>query len=148
MYVFIYFLPIATDIFFCSFLGMSRSNRAPPPFTRGTKAPLASVKAKNAPPPREQQKTISVGVADKGDKADPSKKRPTDVEGRDTNPKKHRLGKEPLVAKESRLPPPPPNLVTNMFAKLGHSMASKADMNSWATSSMEKNNAAITRRMT
>ena len=126
---------------------MSRSGRAPPPFISGNMAPPVATKAKVTLPLKEQQKTIPYGVVSKEDMVDPSKKQFTDSEGRDADPKKHRAGKEIAGAKDNMLPspPPPPNAVANAFAKLGHSMANEADMNAWVASSMEENNAVITR---
>ena len=79
--------------------------------------------------------------------ADPSRKWPVDAGVREVDPKRQWPDKEIVGAKDSKLPPPPPppNDVANMFAKLGHSTANEADMNVWAASSMEENNAAITR---
>ena len=41
----------------------------------------------------------------------------------------------------------PVPLVAQTFAKLGHSIVSEVDLNSWATSSLEENNVALTRRL-
>ena len=125
---------------------MSRNARAPPPFSSGNRAPLAAPKAKATLSIKYQQKMVPSRIVLKDDRVDPSKKWSTDAEGREADPKKHRAGKEVVGTKDSRLPPPPPpNAIANMFAKLGHSSANEADMNAWATSSMEDNNATITR---
>ena len=91
---------------------------------------------------------VPVGIVPRENRADPPRKRPTDSEGREADPKRHMDGKEIAGSRDSRLPSPPPNVVANAFAKLGHSTASEADMNAWAASSLEENNAAITRAAT
>ena len=111
---------------------MSRNPRGPPPFSSGNRAPPAAPKSKAPPASKDQQRTIPAGVAPRENRADPPRKRPTEAEGREADPKRHREGKEIAGSKDSRLPPPPPNVVANVFAKLGHSTASEADMNAWA----------------
>ena len=130
---------------FPSISGMARVPRGPPPFSSGTAKAAAAQKSKsiNAPSRDDPQ-------GDKGKKrlgGEPVQETVPAAQAREDTErvtKRHRSGKEPSVC-DAGLPPPPPNFVANGFAKLGLAAVSDAEMNSWATYSLEKTNAAITK---